>query len=308
MEAPVGKSRIRTQLARAGTSYLLVANANASGAAAAKRAAVADALRAESGRPVRTVLTASAEELAAIWPDDPAVRVVMLGGDGTVHAVVNAPGPRREFALVPAGRANNIARSLGIPVAPEAAVRLAVTGRPRPIDCIEARGSRGVRRVVEGVSVGFLAQARARYSATNSADVRQALAVGAGALRRFHPLAVTVRQHGRQELLRVAQLFVANLPFYAFGLHVAPQAVPDDGLLDFVALEARGRRSIPLILARLHRDTEAGRREVHCWRAPSGTLEPHGCSPVIADSYDLGRGPVELLAVRDAFGLVTPPW
>ena len=57
-------------------------------------------------------------------------RVVLLGGDGSVHALANLAGHKPEVALLPAGRANNIAHSLGIPIALADAARVASKSPP----------------------------------------------------------------------------------------------------------------------------------------------------------------------------------
>jgi diacylglycerol kinase (ATP) len=285
--------------------FVVVANANASGHAL-ERARAATARLVAEGRAAGLVLTRSIDELQTAWPSDPATRVLLCGGDGSVHAVANLPGPARAFALLPCGRANNIAHSLDIPVDVEGAIRVAQDGSIRLIDCIAAASPTAERRVVEGLSVGFLADARSAYHAANSADIREALSVGANALRHFHPHRATIEHAATRERLEVAQLFVANLPLYAFGLHVAPLAHPDDGLLDFVAIEARTRHEVLAMLARLHHGSESYRREVHCWRGPCGRIETPGGAHVIADSFDLGPGPIELQAVRRALGLVVP--
>lgn len=253
----------------------------------------------------RPLVAETADEWIQTLGDEPERRIVLVGGDGTIHAAANA-SLKAELALVPAGSANNIARSLGIPLLPAAAARLAVLGRARPIDVIEAVTATRRRIVVEGLSVGFLAAARSRYHATGSEHPGRALAAGAAALAAFRPLHVHVVDGGRADDLELAQLFVANLPLYAFGLHVAPRADPEDGLLDLVAIESCGRPDVLRMIVRLRRGTEFGRPEVHSWRAGRIRLDPHGASPVIADSLDLGAGPVDLSVRRGALALVRP--
>lgn len=107
----------RPWLAPAGTAPpLLVANGNARGVLS--RRELIDGLREllrVNGARVDVLLTESPEELAARLPRDPERRVALVGGDGTVHAATNLSGPLPELALIPAGSANNIARSVGIP-------------------------------------------------------------------------------------------------------------------------------------------------------------------------------------------------
>jgi diacylglycerol kinase (ATP) len=233
-------------------------------------------------------------------------RVVLLGGDGTVHAAANLDRPPRQLALIAAGSANNIARSLGIPLQLDDAARLAVEGRVHPIDLIEATSRRQRYRTVEGVSVGFLAQARVRYHEENSSHLAAGLAAGMGALRRFHPLAVRVERAGASERLELGQLFVANLALYEFGLRVAPFADPTDGLLDLIGIEVPSRLAVPGMILRLLRARHVGRTGVHVWRAPWARIETHELSPVVADSTDLGPGPVELAVVPRGLPIVRP--
>ena len=71
---------------------------------------------------------------------------------------------------------------------------------------------------MEGISVGFLAMARAGYHGRNSADLVAAIRAGVTALRSFDPLCVSIQATGAHERMSVAQLFVANLPLYSYGL------------------------------------------------------------------------------------------
>ena len=285
----------------------VIVNANASGTlTAAERDALVGALR-EVGADVELVLTHSLAELAAVWHDDDGRRLVLVGGDGTIHAAANMDGPPRDVALIPAGKANNIARSTQIPTDRRLAARLAVGGAVRPLDLIEARTAQRRQMVVESVSVGFLAQARVRYHGRNSADVVAALRAGGGALRAFRPLGAHVTTPGGgDETLRLSQLFVANLPFYEFGLRVAPQADPTDATLDLIGIDAPTRLAVLRMIGELRRGRHLPYHGVHAWRARTATIRTGGLSPVVADSENLGTGPVELRAVAGALRLVRP--
>lgn len=89
---------------------------------------------------------------------------VAAGGDGTVRRVLFAAADRMPVALLPLGSANNIARSLGVPLDPCAAVSGWRRSYPKPIDFGIARGPWGERRFIEGVGIGLLARAMAIMS------------------------------------------------------------------------------------------------------------------------------------------------
>jgi diacylglycerol kinase (ATP) len=285
-------------------TVILLANGNATGIVRHPELVEgAGRLLRTAGARVETQITSSIEELAALLRDSER-RVALLGGDGSVHAVANLPGPKPELAILPAGGANNIARSLGVPVDLDAAARLAVTGLARPLDLIRARTATRSTLVVEGVSVGFHALARVGYHGKNSSDVGSAVRAGVGALARFHPLTVGIEADGEFQVIRIGQLFAANLPFFGPGLHVAPGADPADGLLDLVAIDVNGRRSLVPLASRLRRGAHLDRPGVTRVRARKVRLATGGRSPIIADTTNLGSGTVELTVVPGALELV----
>jgi len=283
---------------------LLVANGNASGLGRHPEL-VQDSTRLlrSAGARVETRVTETLDDL-----DDALAaaerRVVLLGGDGSLHAAANARGPLPELALLPGGSANNVARSLGVPSDLDAAVRLAVEGRALPLDLIAARTETERMYAVEGVSAGFHALARARYRATNSADVASAVRAGLGALAGFSPLTIALELDGVCRLVRIAQLFVANMPLFGPRLRVAPGADPTDGLLDVVTIDRGGSAGLLALAPSLRRGTHLNRPGVRRARAHTVRIATRGESPVIADTTNLGSSPVELAVERDALRVV----
>src|SRR5580658_9888376 len=63
--------------------------------------------------------------------------VVAVGGDGMVGALAGAvSGTGAVFGIIPAGRGNDFARTLGIPFEASAAAQRLAQGEPRPADLI----------------------------------------------------------------------------------------------------------------------------------------------------------------------------
>ena len=293
--------------ARATADVVLLANANASGLARQPHALeLARSAMRERGARVELQRTASLDELAAAWHELYDRRVVLVGGDGTLHAAANLPGPQPELALLPAGRANNVARSLGVPLDLRAAARLAVEGKPRLLDLIAAETTDETYYAVEGVSVGIHARARAHYDAPNSADVSAGIRSAIAGVRGFDGITISISSDGSCELVSIGQLFVANLPRYGPGLQVAPTARPDDGLLDLVTLDWTGSASLLPMLARLRRGTHLRRPGTRSWTARRVRIATRGASPIIADTKVLGTGPVTLRVVPSALAVVAP--
>jgi diacylglycerol kinase family enzyme len=180
---PLAPARAPRRLRSLSPHLLLVANGNASGLGRHPEL-VQDAARLlrTAGARVESLVTSTLDELAFVLAGAER-RVVLLGGDGSLHAAANTPGLKPELALIPGGKANNVARSLGIPLDLDAAARLAVGGRAHSIDAIAAQSATGRYLAVEGVSVGFHAQARSQYRAKNSADTAAGIRAGLGGER-----------------------------------------------------------------------------------------------------------------------------
>jgi diacylglycerol kinase (ATP) len=244
----------------------------------------------ELGARAEAVVTGSEQELWDVLRSAAASgqRVVLVGGDGTVHAAANAPLRRLpELALVPTGRANNVARALGIPTGRAAALTVAASAPARSIDALRVATADRFIYAVEAVSAGFQAEARSGYEAENSADLVQGLKALARAVRRYRPYAASV-ELGAATLRspQAAQLFLSNLPYFGFGFEVDPGANPSDGRLEAILIEARGRGRLLRLLAAARRGAHIGRRGVRRVSATRARLtEP---LPLVADAVPLG--------------------
>ncbi len=91
-------------------------------------------------------------------------RIVIAGGDGSMHAVISALYRRHELekavvGLLPLGTGNDFARGVGIPLDVEEAAQVLVSGTPTPMDLIVDEVG---QVVVNSVHVGAGANASRR--------------------------------------------------------------------------------------------------------------------------------------------------
>jgi diacylglycerol kinase family enzyme len=181
--------------------------------------------------------------------DKPADVVVAAGGDGTVGRVARRMAGRNvPMAALPAGTANNIARTLGlVGRTPEELVRAWEGARRVRFDIGMAEGPWGKRSFVEGVGVGLFAGLLGRSDEKAPAKRPKKLkgkhagkAVN-GALRRLseyaegcEALEVAALLDGKDISGRYLLLEAVNLRYVGPSLFLAPDAEPGDGLLDVV--------------------------------------------------------------------------
>ncbi len=182
---------------------------------------------------------ADAEAIAAAKPD----LVAVSGGDGTVAAIVKLlPDRSVPLAIIPAGTANNIARSLGICGAPLASIAGWDFERRRRLDVGDAHGHWGCSRFVEGVGFGAFADSLRAVEACKGEPAcpsgREALRA---ALRKAAPLPLAIEIDGVALADQVVLLEVMNIAMTGPRLPLAPDARPGDGLLHISWLPADRR-------------------------------------------------------------------
>ena len=197
---------------------------------------------------VEVVATSNPGELDSVLHRAGSRRIVVAGGDGSLHAVVAALHRRHDLAdsvlgLIPLGTGNDFARCMGIPLDPEEAATLILDGEVRPVDMmVDELG--GI--VVNNVHVGAGAQAsrhghrwKERLGAIGLGKVNLGkLGYPIGAFQAaFMPPQIRLRVEVDgtvvcdvdQPLLMVA---VGNGTSVGGGAELTPEADPENGTVD----------------------------------------------------------------------------
>jgi YegS/Rv2252/BmrU family lipid kinase len=184
--------------------------------------------------------------------------LLVFGGDGTVHEVVNGlPLPAVQdgplVALLPAGTGNDLARGLGLPPDPVAAAgALAGGGRPRALDLLDC----GQRLAANGVNAGFAAAATEVLSPRLKRLLGPVAYVAGGVRAGLRPPTWPARVEvaGRVVEGETLAVVIGNGGSFGGGRRLLPGADPGDGLLDVLVVPAAVSK------ARLARALATGRR------------------------------------------------
>lgn len=281
--------------------HFVVYNPMAGRGRARRALAVAEAYLVEHAMPYRVLTTTRrghASELVDELPRDAAILVI--GGDGTTHEVARAcVGGDRTLGVIPSGSGDDFAFALGIDRHdPRTALDRIRLGRVRTVDVGTANGE----PFVNALGAGF--------DADVAAHVEDAPPIFHGLAAYLYALVMALKDfrlaearvevdgalvHDGPALLVSAQ----NGPRTGGSFLIAPEAEPDDGLLDILVAGRFTRAGALAILPRLMRGAHLDHPEVLAvrgarasvtWSAPR-TFHMEGEVFMPRDAFDIGVRP-----------------
>jgi diacylglycerol kinase (ATP) len=237
--------------------------------------------------------------------------LVVVGGDGTLHAALQAVADTKvALGVVPCGTGNDFAEALGVPGDPLAAARATAaaldTGATSGVDLARVTDAAGATRWYGTVlAAGFdaVVNERANLMRWPRGDRRYDLAIVLELIR-LRARRYVLRLDGR-ELERDAVLVaVGNTTSYGGGMRICPQADPTDGLLDVIVGGRFTRPALMRIKPKVYRGSHVRHPLVETFRARTVELAAEG----ITTYTDGERGlplPVTVTAVAGALRVLS---
>jgi YegS/Rv2252/BmrU family lipid kinase len=239
--------------------------------------------------------------------------VIAVGGDGTVHEVVNGllrrPGSERPRfgALLRAGTAGDLARSLPSPSRPELVPEWLSTDRWRPVDVGRVSTSTGRRYFINVADAGIGAEVvrRAARGPAWAGGTVNFLAGAVISLLRHRNSWVRLRlDDGPVLRRRIRTIAVANGAYLGGGMWIAPKAEVNDGMFEVVTIGDVSRwlgiRSLPM----LYRGTHGRLAQVEFGRARRVEIDSEQPIGVEADGELVGTTPAIFEIVPDALEVI----
>jgi len=243
--------------------------------------------------------------------------VVAVGGDGMAGALAGvAATSGARFGIIPAGRGNDLAGVLGIPLDPAAAARVLTAGQVRRIDLISV-GTPGQPEIVVAGSVyaGIPAVAGEIANATRWLGGPLVYPVAAlRALARWRPGTFTVEiAGGDADEFDGYAVVVANSARFGAGMRVAPPAVIDDGVLDVVLMRQAAKITFVRALMKIKDGSHVTLPQISLLRGADVTITVSRDLPAAADGEPLACAaplaagtPLRIRALPGALSVLTP--
>jgi YegS/Rv2252/BmrU family lipid kinase len=295
----------------------LIVNPVAGGGKAGRIAPQAEQALRGHGLSVRRVDTRDlqhARELAVAAATEGEI-VAVLSGDGAIGAIADAlrAVPGAVLGVLPGGRGNDLARSLGISQEVITACATIADGVPRAMDLGEVESAGGTRSgcaFVGIASVGF--DSDANRIANEAPAWLGNLVYAYGALRAlisWRPARIEIELDppGERRSFLAYTVGAANSKTYGGGMRAAPAAMLDDGLLEIVVLENVSKLAfLTRILPRVFSGTHVREPRVHVFRAREVALEADRSFTMYADGDPVGELPLRVRALPGALTVIVP--
>ena len=235
--------------------------------------------------------------------------IIAMGGDDTVEAIIRGiAGSKARLGIIPAGTANDLAKSLGIPEDPLEACALIADGHFRKLDLGQVRVGNGKKLpFFELVTVGI-----------GAAVYEDALHASKGRLSSLKGAIETVLAHETKPKITVVMdddssvtidtmvAIVANVPLVGPNMLVAPDASLDDGLFDISLYPEFSKSETLAYFTQVANEGHTDDGTIQRYRARKIKIKTSPKLEVLADGILLGKGTVRIKVLPGALQVIAP--
>ena len=247
-----------------------------------------------------------------------AKRVVVVGGDGTVNEAVNGlvsvgAGKEVQLAVIPRGTGTDFVRTFGISTKVDAAIAVARDGAVRSIDAGKVSyrawdGSEGSSFFVNVGSAGMSGAVAMRANSTSKALGGQVSFLWAtlAVFARWRNVEVSVDVGDEHREGSMLDVIVANCEWLGGGMHMTPNAKPDDGVFDVLLIGDVTKRDLVQTMPKIYRGTHLPHPKAELLRGRTVAVDSDVPLPVQLDGEQPGTTPVRFELVPRALRLRVP--
>jgi len=238
--------------------------------------------------------------------------IVAVGGDGTVHEVLNGimarPEPRPALGLIPTGSGNDTRRTLGVPEDMAEATLTLISGARRRFDIGRCNGTYFNNSFAAGLDARVTAKAVEYKTTTRRAGLwLYFTALIHVLLNELYPHHVRISWDGAEPVEDdILALATTIGPTYGGGFKITPDAIPDDGLLEVCIIDPL---SLPQALMRLPfvvLGKHTGMKVVRMSRRTSVVIDSADPMPAQIDGEVMVDRRFEVEIVPDAIECIVP--
>jgi YegS/Rv2252/BmrU family lipid kinase len=241
--------------------------------------------------------------------------IVSVGGDGTIHEIVNGlyeAGGAAEVAvgIVNTGTGADYIRTLGVPRRYKDACKCLLSPGRRTVDLgvveYTKGGHRKKRLFVNFAGIGFDAEVvRATTEKFKALGDMPSYLMGLfSTLMSYENRDVSIRIDGELGERRICTVMLNNGRYAGGGMMPAPNADPGDGFFDLVIIDDITKPDLIMSIPRIYRGTHLTHPKVTLMRVREVEIIPALTSAVQADGELLGEAPARFTVLPAALQVI----
>jgi YegS/Rv2252/BmrU family lipid kinase len=206
--------------------------------------------------------------------------VIAMGGDGTVHVVINglmkAPEENRPvLGVVPVGSGNDFAHGINASQKPTEALTCALDGNASTVDLglmIDEHGRQEYFNNTLGIGFGAVVTIRSHKLPVLRGFLMYLTAVIQTIILDHNPIAMQIETDDQKWQQSVIYLVICNGPREGGGFLIAPEAKIDDGLLHYAMITNVSRAMMFRIVPEVMKGTHGRFKQVRMGTCKKFTL------------------------------------
>ncbi|MCJ7665507.1 MAG: diacylglycerol kinase family lipid kinase [Actinobacteria bacterium] len=289
-------------------TLIFINPASAGGKAIASREEIASELD-SLGVEYTIHMTASLEDLVSTAKkklDSDFTNFVAVGGDGTLHHMVNVfAGSNKNLGIIPMGSGNDIAANLGIPYDIKKCCKIIKEHNVKKLDlglindssyylCIAGSGfDSEVNDLANNTKYPIKGPSKYTYSVYKT-------------LLTFRSKEFTVTCNGSKRKIYGMMIVSANLPSYGGGMKITPDASASDGLLDICIIKKMSKLHFIKVFPKVFEGKHIDDPYVEIFRTGEMKLESNYNFSVFADGEYICKLPAVFKIASEKLNFLVP--
>jgi diacylglycerol kinase (ATP) len=246
--------------------------------------------------------------------------IVVIGGDGTIHEVINGVVNTRNIFIgfIPGGSGNDFSRGYGIPQNPSSAFQYLLQHWEKPPTFVDVgkiiKSNQNVTHFINNMGAGFDALITKEANDSPLKKVLNRFSMGnliyayyvIKKLFTFQCTDITLLIDGKSHSFKNTWFVtVSNQPYYGGGMKISPDASVKDGLFNITVVHNLSRIKFLMVFITVFWGGHTRFKEVESFLGKEISIQSKKKLYVHADGEYIGETPLEIQAYQQIIPLLT---
>ena len=255
---------------------------------------------------IETAFAGHANELAHQLDFDGYDGMIVIGGDGTMHEVVNGMLTRSDkkqlpIGLIPGGTGNSFMHDLGL-MNPIDAAKAIISGNTRRIDVAEVKINDMIKYAFNIIGWGLVTDVGNKAEKWRWLGEARYTLLSVFEVLKYKPRLATLILDNDKIIDNFTFVIGCNTMYTGKGMKMAPKAELDDGLMDIVVVRhGPSRLKLLTMLPKVYDGTHINSPILEYYQVSEFSLIPERDEILNIDGEVLGTTPIHVKMIPGAF-------